>query len=96
MHSRQYISNVEGPPKFCIDLEADWLLILGEVDGKSPGIGLGFFGMFRVFCGGGRGWMPPPIIFVVCGPIATKFSTEIDYQSFGSNMEKIYIEVMTS
>ena len=37
MHSRQYISNVEGPPKFCIDLEADWLLILGEVGGKSPG-----------------------------------------------------------
>ena len=38
MHSRQYISYVEGPPKFCIDLEADWLLILGEVGGKSPGI----------------------------------------------------------
>ena len=38
MHSRQYISNVEGPPKFCIDLEADWLLILGEVGGKSPGL----------------------------------------------------------
>ena len=37
MHSRQNISNVEGPPKFCIDLEADWLLILGEVGGKSPG-----------------------------------------------------------
>ena len=37
MHSRQYISNVEGPPKFCIDLEADWLLILGEVVGESPG-----------------------------------------------------------
>ena len=37
MHSRQYISNVEGLPKFCIDLEADWLLILGEVGGKSPG-----------------------------------------------------------
>ena len=37
MHSRQYISNVEGPPKFCIDLEADWLLILDEVGGKSPG-----------------------------------------------------------
>ena len=38
MHSRQYILNVEGPPKFCIDLEADWLLILGEVGGKSPGM----------------------------------------------------------
>ena len=40
MHSRQYISNVEGPPKFCIDLEADWLLILGEVGGKSPGMAI--------------------------------------------------------
>ena len=28
----------KGPPKFCIDLEADWLLILDEVGGKSPGI----------------------------------------------------------
>ena len=37
MHSRQYISNVEGPPKFCIDLEADWLLILDELGRKSPG-----------------------------------------------------------
>ena len=27
----------KGPPKFCIDLEADWLLILEEVGGKSPG-----------------------------------------------------------
>ena len=33
MHSRQYISNVEGPQKFCIDLEAD----LDEVGRKSPG-----------------------------------------------------------
>ena len=27
----------KGPPKFCIDLEADWLLILDEVGGESPG-----------------------------------------------------------
>ena len=26
----------KGPPKFCIDLEADWLLILAEASGKSP------------------------------------------------------------
>ena len=26
----------KGPPKFCIDLEADWLLILDKVGGKSP------------------------------------------------------------
>ena len=32
--------------------------------------------------------MPPPIIFVVCGPIATKFCTAIDIQSISSNMEK--------
>ena len=25
-----------GPPKFCIDLKADWLIILDEVGGKSP------------------------------------------------------------
>ena len=30
----------------------------------------------------------PPIIFVVCGPIATKFCTGIDNQSISSNMEK--------
>ena len=30
----------------------------------------------------------PPIIFVVCGPIATKFWTGIDNQSFSSNMGK--------
>ena len=27
----------KGPPKFCIDVGADWLLILDEVGGKSPG-----------------------------------------------------------
>ena len=27
----------KGPPKFCIDLGADWLLILDEVGRKSPG-----------------------------------------------------------
>ena len=26
-----------GPPKFCINLEVDWLIILDEVRGKSPG-----------------------------------------------------------
>ena len=30
-------NNGNGPPKFCIDLEADWLIILDEVRGKSPG-----------------------------------------------------------
>ena len=40
-------------------------------------IGLGFFYMF--WLGGGR--MPPPIIFFVCGPIATKFCTEINNRS---------------
>ena len=34
---RQYISNVEGAAKVCIDLEADWLFILNGVGGKSPG-----------------------------------------------------------
>ena len=32
--------------------------------------------------------MPPPIIFLVCGPIATKFCTGIENQSITSNMEK--------
>ena len=27
-----------GPPKFCSDLEAEWLTILDEVRGKSPGM----------------------------------------------------------
>ena len=31
---------------------------------------------------------PPPFIFVVCKPIATKFCTGIDNQSISSNMEK--------
>ena len=30
----------KGPPKFCIDLEADWLLILDKAGRKSPGQGL--------------------------------------------------------
>ena len=28
-----------GPPKFCIDLEADWLIILDEIRWKSSGFG---------------------------------------------------------
>ena len=51
MHSRQYISNVEGPPKFCIDLEADWLLILGEVGGKSPGYAITNTQRIRIYLG---------------------------------------------
>ena len=31
---------------------------------------------------------PPPIIFIVCGPIAMKFCKGIDNQSISSNMEK--------
>ena len=47
----------------------------------------GFFDMFRF------GMLPPPpppppIIFLVWGPIATKFCTGIDNQSISSNMEK--------
>ena len=30
----------------------------------------------------------PPIIFVVCGPIATKFCTGIDNRGISSDMEK--------
>ena len=33
---RPHIS--KGPPNFCIELEADWLIILDEVRRKSPGI----------------------------------------------------------
>ena len=31
---------------------------------------------------------PPPVIFVVCGPIATKFCTGINNQSISSNIVK--------
>ena len=34
--------------------------------------------------------LPPLIIFLVCGPIGTKFCTAIDNQSISSNMEKNY------
>ena len=27
-----------GPPKFYIELEADWFIILDEIRGKSPGL----------------------------------------------------------
>ena len=37
--SLQHISNVEWATKFCIKLEADWLIILDEVRKKSPGRG---------------------------------------------------------
>ena len=51
-------------------------------------IGLFFFYYFRFW--GGGGWIPPLlIIFVACGPIATKFCTRIDKQSISSNMEKV-------
>ena len=36
----------------------------------------------------GLGMPSPLIIFVVCGPIETKFCTGIDNQSISSNMEK--------
>ena len=42
-----------------------------------------FLDMFRF-----GGADAPPIIFAVCGPIATKFCTGIDNQSISSNMEK--------
>ena len=37
MHVVNTFRTSKGPPKFCIDLEADWLLILDDVGGKSPG-----------------------------------------------------------
>ena len=48
-------------------------------------IGMGFFDIFRF----GRQMLPPPIISVVCGPVATKFFTAINNQSITSNIEKI-------
>ena len=58
-------------------------------------IGLDFFYMFKF---GGRMPLPPPprIIFVVCGPIPTKFCAGIDNQTVNSNMEKNYIKFMKS
>ena len=53
-------------------------------------IGLGFFDIFRF------GGCCPPIIFVVCEPIATKFCKGIDNQSISSNIEKNCINLMTS
>ena len=40
MHVVDKFRTWNGPPKFCIDLEDDWLIILDEVRGKSPGAGL--------------------------------------------------------
>ena len=37
MHVVNTFRTSKGSPKFCIDLQADWLLILDEVGGKSPG-----------------------------------------------------------
>ena len=37
MHVVNTLRTSNGPKMFCIDLEADWLLILDEVGGKSPG-----------------------------------------------------------
>ena len=51
-------------------------------------IGLGFFDIFRF--GEGADTAPPPIIFVVCGPIKTNFCTGIDNQSISSNMENLH------
>ena len=36
----------------------------------------------------GLGRMLPPIIFIVCGPITTKFCTGIENQSISSNIGK--------
>ena len=40
--------------------------------------------------GGGGGGHSPPIMFIVCGTIATKFCIWIDNQSVSSNVEKNY------
>ena len=37
MHVINTFRTWNGPPKFCIELEADWLIILDEVREKSPG-----------------------------------------------------------
>ena len=50
-------------------------------------IGMGFFDILKFFFGGGAD-ATPLIIFVVCGPITTKFCTGIDNESISSNMEK--------
>ena len=39
MHVVNTFRTSKGPPTFCIDLEADWPLIVDEVGGKSPGWG---------------------------------------------------------
>ena len=44
-------------------------------------------GLFYMFRFGGP--MSPSIIFVVCGPITTKFCTGIENQIISSNMQKI-------
>ena len=37
MHSVNTFRSSNGPPKFCIELEADWLIVLDEARTKSPG-----------------------------------------------------------
>ena len=48
-------------------------------------IGTGFFDILKF---GGGADATPLIIFVVCGPIKTKFCTGIDNESISSNMKK--------
>ena len=38
MHVANTFRTWNGPPKFCIELKADWLIILDEVRRKSPGL----------------------------------------------------------
>ena len=44
-------------------------------------------------CLGWGGWMPPPIIFVVCGPIRTKLCIGIDNQSISLHVEKNWYKI---
>ena len=61
----------------------------GNVTGNLTLIRQGFFDIFR-FGGGGDICPTHPTIFVVCGPVATKFCARIDNQSIRSSMEKMH------
>ena len=37
MHVVNTFRTLNGPPKFCMELEADWLIVLDEAHTKSPG-----------------------------------------------------------
>ena len=85
MHVVNTFRTSNGPPKFCIELEADWLIVLDEARTKSPGMELkaSGYGLLTIHnCaltgsqlrgggGGGGSWGPEPC-FLAKGALFVK------------------------